>query len=564
MLTRDNSIMRLARHSRLVAPLAATLAWGFASAADTNAENAPSSVPQFEGLGDFGREVTTASPDAQDYFNQGLCFLYAFNHDEAIRSFRQAAELDPACAMAWWGISLANGPHINNPLLPPERAAAAWDALQKAQATAAGASAVEQELIAALAARYAEAPPEDRAPLDAAYAEAMRSVWSNHADDPDVGALFAEALMDLRPWDLWTSNGQPQPGTEKIVATLEAVLAIAPRHPLALHLYIHAVEASPHPERADAPADRLRALQPGLGHLVHMPSHIDVRRGRWWQAAETNLRAIEADRAYRERSPEQGFYRVYMAHNHHMLAFADMMQGRSERAIAAIHDMAAGMPAEWIEANAGVADGFTAAPLEALVRFGRWEEVLAAPEPSAFLPLARALRHCARGIACAAQRNTAAAREEQQALLVAQVGLPEETVFGNNKGADLLGVAAHLLAGEILYAEGKLDESIAELRLAVEREDGLRYNEPPDWIHPVRHPLGAILLRAGRLAEAEEVYRADLAKLPENGWSLFGLAQSLKAQGKAKEAADVMARFEHVWADADFKLTSSCLCVPGE
>ncbi|HEX5104827.1 MAG TPA: hypothetical protein VFV87_13495 [Pirellulaceae bacterium] len=535
---------------------------GLAAAAGASAAETPPKPPLFEGLGTVGRTVTTASPEAQRYFNQGLCFLFAFNHDEAIRSFRQAAELDPSCAMAWWGVSLANGPHINNPVVPPERAKAAWEALAKARETAAKASQTEQALIAALAKRYADPQPEARKPLDEAYAAAMRDVWKAHPDEADIGALFAESLMDLRPWDLWQEDGQPQPGTEEVVSTLEAVLKIAPNHPLALHLYIHAVEASPQPERAVDEADRLRNLQPGLGHLVHMPSHIDVRLGTWAKAIAANQKAIAADRKYREQSPEQGFYRLYMAHNHHMLAYGAIMRGQSELAISSINDMAKGIPPQWIKDNAGLADGFTAMPLEILVRFGRWDEVLAVPEPPEFLPIARALRHCSRGIALAAQGEIEKAKIEQAAFLAAQAKLPEEAHFGNNTGADILAVAEHLLAGEIRYREGKTEIAFAELREAVKREDALRYDEPPDWIHPVRHALGAILLAEGKAAEAEKVYRSDLAKLPHNGWALFGLARSLEMQGQRDAAAKVQAQFEQVWSDADVTITSSCYCQP--
>ncbi len=375
--------------------------------------------PLYAGLADFGRKITTSSPDAQRYFDQGLCFLYAFNHDEAIRSFEQAAKLDPSCAMTHWGIAIANGPHINNAIVPPDRAKAAWKALTSARQNAGTASPVEQALIAALATRYADPQPEDRKPLDEAYAAAMRDVYRKYPGDADIGALFAEAMMDLRPWDLWMADGKPQPGTEEIVATLEAVLARSPNHPLALHLYIHAVEASPHPEKADAPGNRLRDLQPGLGHLVHMPSHLDVRQGRWSQSIAANQKAIAADRKYREQSPEQGFYNVYMAHNHHMLAYSAMMCGQSKLAIDAINEMARGIPARWVQENAVVADGFTAMPLEVLVRFGRWDEVLAAPEPPEYLPIARALRHCARGIAHAAQGNISEAKNDQVAFAAA-------------------------------------------------------------------------------------------------------------------------------------------------
>jgi predicted Zn-dependent protease len=371
-------------------------------------------------------------------------------------------------------------------------------------------------------------------------------------------------MMDLRPWDLWTPAGQPQPGSDEIVSTLEDVLARSPHHPLALHLYIHAVEASPRPDKADDEADRLRRLQPGLGHLVHMPSHIDVRRGRWAQAIEANRLAIAADEAYRKRSPDQKFYRVYMAHNHHMLAFAAIMRGQSRLAIESVEAMVGSMPADWIKENAGLADGFTAAPLEMRIRFGRWDEVLKAPEPADYLPIARGLWRHARGIALAAKGDAAGARAEYAALVEARRKLAPEAVFGNNKGTDLLAVAEHLLLGEILYRERKVDEAIAELREAVRLEDALRYAEPPDWIHPVRHALGATLLAERRAAEAEAVYRDDLARLPENGWSLFGLARSLRLQGKSAEAAAVEARFEKVWKDADVKITSSCFCQPGE
>jgi tetratricopeptide (TPR) repeat protein len=527
-------------------------------------ESVRSKPPLYDGLGFHGRKVTTESPEARSYFNQGLCFLYAFNHDEAIRSFQEAARLDPACAMAWWGISIANGPHINNPAVPPERAKVAWEALTRARKAAPKASKTEQALIAALAERYADPQPENRKPLDEAYAAAMRDVWKAHPDDADIGALFAESVMDLRPWDFWTPEGQPQPGTEELVATLEAVIAKQPNHPLALHLYIHAVEASPHPEKATAAADRLRNLQPGLGHLVHMPSHIDVRLGQWAKAIESNAKAIEADRKYREQSPRQGFYHVYMAHNHHMLAYAAIMRGQSARAIGAINDMAKGIPHEWVKENAAVADGFTAMPLEILVRFGKWDEVLAAPEPPEYLPIARALRHCSRGIALAAKGDVDKAKAEQAAFLAARGKVPAEARFGNNAAADLLAVAEHLLAGEIRIREGKSEIGLAELREAVRREDALKYDEPPDWIHPVRHPLGAVLLAEGRAAEAEQVYREDLKKLPDNGWSLFGLARSLELQGKHAEAARANAQFQTAWRDADIKITSSCLCLPGK
>jgi tetratricopeptide (TPR) repeat protein len=516
----------------------------------------------FDGLGSYQRRVTTNSQDAQKYFNQGLSFLHAFNHDEAIRAFQQAARLDPDCAMAWWGVAFAHGPHINNPIVPKERAEAAWSALEKAR-RASGASAVERALIEALGARYANPQPEDRKPLDEAFANAMRKVWQQFPEDADVGVVFAESMMDLRPWDLWTPDGKMQPGTEEIIATLEKILQLKPEHPLGLHLYIHAIEASPHPEKADSVADRLRDLTPGLGHLVHMPSHIDVRRGRWAVAAVANEKAIAADDAYRAKAPAPNFYRLYMAHNHHMLAFAAMMLGQSQRSIAAIDAMAKGIPQEWIKENAAIADGFTAMPLEVRVRFGKWDEVLDAPEPADYLPIARSLWRCARAIAYAAKGDVAAAKREQAAFAEAESHLTEEAIFGNNHARDLMEVARNLLAGEIAYREGNRDAGIALIEKAVAAEDKLHYSEPPDWLIPTRHALGATLLDAGKPQEAERVYRADLEKLPENGWSLYGLARSLKLQGKNAEAEALHARFEKVWQAADVRISSSCFCLPG-
>jgi tetratricopeptide (TPR) repeat protein len=518
--------------------------------------------PLFLGLGKYSRRVTTTSPQAQRYFDQGLAFLYGFNHAEAIRSFTQAAEIDPQCAMAYWGVALANGPHINNPTVDEESAKAALEALTRAREFVRQAAPTERALIDALGARYAMPPPADRKPLDQAYADAMKQVQKAYPDDADVAALYAESLMDLRPWDLWKADGTGQPGTHEIVNTLEQVLVKNPYHPLANHLYIHAVEGSPLPEKADPAANRLRDLQPGLGHMVHMPSHIDVRRGRWEAASIANEKAIAADTKYREAVPAQNFYRMYMAHNRHMLAFAAMMQGQSEKALGAVRAMIAEMPPEWIKENAGIADGFMAMPVEVMMRFGKWDELLAAPEPAESLPIARAMRLYARGVANAAQGNKAQARAEQTAFLEAKGKVPESAFFGNNKAADLLGVAEHLLAGEIFYREGKVDKGIAELKIAVKREDELRYDEPPDWIQPVRHALGAALVRSNRPIEAAAVYREDLRRLPENGWSLFGLAKALKMQ-KSDESADFQERFTKVWANADVRLMSSCFCQPG-
>ena len=521
--------------------------------------------PIFDGLGSYQRKVTTDSPGAQRYFNQGLAFYHGFNHGEAIRSFQEAAKLDSKCAMAHWGIALACGPHINLPLVPPAAAELAWQELKLAQENAEGASPIERGLIEALSHRYANPQPEDRAPLDQAYADAMRKVWQAYPNDPDVGVLFAEAMMDLRPWNQWTPEGQPNPGTEDVLAALDAVLALNPRHPFANHLYIHAVEASPHPERATAAAERLLKLQPGLAHNVHMPSHIDIRCGRWQQAVATNLKAVEADRRYRKiAGPPKGFINVYVAHNRHMLAYAAMMTGQRELAMKHIRALVAGLPADFLKENALQAEGFVAMPLEVMVRFGMWDQILAEPnEYPDYMAGTRAFHHAARAIACAAKGEPGNARKEQVIFLEKARLVPQEETFGNNTAQDLIALAQHMTEGEILIRENKLDAGIAELREAIKLEDALHYDEPPGWLIPIRHSLGATLMNAGRFAEAEQVYRDDLIRLPNNGWSLYGLAESLRAQDKnPDETKATRLKFKKLWAKADTKITSSCLCQP--
>jgi tetratricopeptide (TPR) repeat protein len=518
-------------------------------------------VPYFEGLGPVSRKISTSSPEAQRYFDQGLAFLFAFNHDEARRSFLEAARLDPQASMAWWGAAYSNGPHINFPMMTPEQSAAAWQAVERAQKESPGETEVEVALVNALSKRYVKNPPADRKPLDEAYANAMREVWKRFPNDADVGVLFAESLMDLRPWNQWTREGEPNPGTLEVLATLDAVIELNPNQPLANHLYIHATEASRHPERADAAANRLRDLQPGLGHNVHMPSHIDVRRGRWRESMVANQKAIRADERYRAKSPQQEFYGLYMAHNHHMLAFSAMMVGQKKEAIRAIDTMSAAIPPEWAQKWAPIADGFLAMPLEVRVRFGAWDEVLAAPEPAATFPFARALRHYARGVAYSAKGDTQSSRAEQAAFAAARAKVPADCLFGNNKCSDLLGVADRVLEGEISYREEKSDAAFASLREAVVLEDKLNYDEPPSWILPARHTLGAAYLDAKKPKDAERIFREDLVKLPNNGWGLFGLAKSLRAQGRLNEAAKVDAQFQTAWAGSDFEITSPCACL---
>lgn len=551
-------------------PIRSSLAFALLVAAGAfsprvNAAPAAPAVPWLEGLGTHTRPVATKSPQAQKYFDQGLNLLFGFNHGAAIRSFKEAARLDPECAMAHWGIALANGPHINFPLVPPPAAAEAWSALQLAQKFAATAKPADRALIEALGRRYAQPQPEDRSPLDKAYADAMRAAWRAYPKDPDVGVLFAEAMMDLRPWDQWTPEGQAQPGTDEILATLDAVIRLKPGHPMANHLYIHAVEASPKPERAIPAAERLRDAQPGLAHNVHMPSHIDIRVGDWHKAIVANRKAIEAARRlHAVAGPPQGLIVMYNAHNHQMLTWAAMMTGQGKLALDEARAMVAGMPPETLKEFAGMIEGMAAIPYEVLVRFGRWDEILREPDVPEWMPLTRALRRAARGIALAAKSDPKAAREEQTAFLELAQKVPADETLGNNPAAAIVAIAVPMLEGEILVREGKLNQGVAKLEEAVKAEDALRYDEPPGWVLPVRHSLGATLMNAGRFVDAEEVYRADLQRLPENGWSLFGLMRSLQLQKKnADEAKALEARFKKIWAQADLTLTSSCLCQPG-
>jgi tetratricopeptide (TPR) repeat protein len=521
--------------------------------------------PLYDGLGAYSRKVTTKSAEAQRYFDQGLGFLHGFNHRAAIRAFQQAAELDPKCAMAHWGIALACGPHINAMAVPPAEAKLAWKELGLAQKNAGNTDPIEHALIDALAKRYANPQPEDRSGLDRAYADAMRKVWKKYPKDPDVGALFAEAMMNLRPWDQWTPDGKAQPGTDEIIATLDAVLELNPDHPLANHLYIHAVEASPHPERAMVAAERLRNLQPGLAHNVHMPSHIDIRTGQWLKAVDTNINAVEADKRHRKVfGAPKGFLNVYIAHNHAMLAYAAMMTGQRDLAMKHIRAMVAETPADFLKENALQAEATVAMPLEVMVRFGMWDEILAEPEKYRDkMWFTRAFHHAARAIAYAAKGDAVNARKAQSVFLERAKLLPKEDFLSNNSCEALLAIAIPMVEGEISIAEGKIDRGIEQLRAAIQKEDALKYDEPPGWMIPVRHSLGAVLMKQQRYAEAEQVYRDDLARLPENGWSLFGLAESLRKQKKnPDEVAQTRTKFQKVWAKADLTITTSCLCQP--
>lgn len=515
-------------------------------------------VPLYDNLGDYSRAITTASPEAQRYFDQGLVLTYGFNHAEAIRAFEEAARLDPDCAMCFWGKAYALGSNINAPMTL-EAVAPAYEALQNAKQRAAGASPVEQALIEALGARYVEDPGADRAALDLAFSQAMGTVAERFPEDDDVATVYAEALMNLTPWNYWTKDGEPTEYAEAIVAVLEGVLARDPMHPGANHYYIHAVEASQEPGRAIPSAERLATLVPGAGHLVHMPAHTYWRVGRYQDAVEANEHAIHSDEHYLPDRSNPGFYGLaYYPHNIHFLFAAAAMSGQSELALEAARKLVAEVPdSAYVEAP-GFED-FLPMPIMALTRFGRWDEVLAEPQPAEQFQYTTGVWHYARGLAFVRQGKLDQAATELESLeaLAERQELKDLVLYSFSPAATNLTLAAHTLRGELAGARGERDTQVAELEAAVATQDGFAYIEPPVWYYPVRQSLGAALLAAGRAAEAEAVYRADLREYPNNGWSLFGLAQSLEAQGKTAEAAEVRTAFEEAWKHADVTLTAS-------
>ncbi len=524
------------------------------------ATDAERTAPLLEGLGDLHWPISTDSELAQRYFDQALTLAYGFNHLEAERSFREAARLDDDCAICFWGAALVLGPNINDPVPTPEREVQAFETLREASARLQQASAKERALVEALQTRYAAAPPSDRSSLDLAYAEAMRSVARRFPDDLQIQTLFAEAMMDTMPWAYWTEDAQPKPLTQEVFDTLDFVLERDPDHPGANHFYIHAVEQE-QPERGVKPADNLRRVVPGAGHLVHMPSHIYIRVGRYHDGSLANELAIEADNDYVTQCRAQGIYPVaYVPHNHHFLWATTTMEGRSADALAAARHTAQHVDRSLIrEPDMGMLQHFSAIPYYALVRFGKWEEILREPPPDADLLYPTAVWHYARGIAYARERKLEEATGElrQVRAIAADSRLKEIRIWGLNPTSSLAKIAAAVLQGEIAAARNNIKTAVAQLRKAIAIEDGLIYGEPPDWFYPVRQNLGAILLEAGRPRAAEKVYRADLARFPDNGWSLFGLAQSLRAQGKKKEADDVQRRFEIAWQYADVEISAS-------
>ena len=514
--------------------------------------HAAAAVPVYSNLGSHARPITTASQMAKTYFDQGLRLQYGFNHAEAIRAYEAALENDPECAACYWGIALAAGPNINAPM-DAGNGKRAYGAIQKAVTLADNASPVERDLINALAKRYDENPEAERPPLDAAYADAMAVVASSYPDDADVQTLYASSLMNLRPWDYWSGDyddRSPNPGTEELVAALETAMEINPNNPGACHYYIHAVEAA-YPEKAESCADRLAGLMPGAGHIVHMPGHIYVRVGRYADAVRANEHAVHEDESYIADQSPMGIYpAAYYPHNYHFMAFAATMAGMSEKAMEASETVSPKVPRE-VAMEVTFIQNAVVLPQLTAVTFGKWDEVLEMPEPDQDLYHAAAMDAYARGVALAAKGNAEKARES-----LAKIAELEKK--GNPDGQQTVySIAAHALEGEILLRSGDAAGAVPHFQVAVGLEDKMKYEEPPLWYYPLRHSLGRALLEAGQPAEAEAVYRKDLAKFRKNGWSLYGLAKSLEMQGKSDEAEAVQKEFEEAWAHADVELTSS-------
>ena len=542
----------------MVGAVAATLMLITYSGAQTKMEGEVSErgAPLFNDLGNHEFSISTKSPQGQKYFNQGLILTYGFNHGEAIRSFQEAIRLDSNCAMCYWGVALALGPNINKPMDAAD-VPRAWDALQQAKRLAANATEIEKAYINALETRYTQQAVADRRSLDQAYANAMRDVMKRYPDDLDAATLFAESLMDTTPWNYYMEDRRPKAVTEELIRALEFVLARNPSHPGANHYYIHAVEASRHPERALPSAERLGEIAPGAGHLVHMPSHIYLRVGRYHDATLANEEAVKADQSYIAQCRAQGFYPVaYYPHNRHFLWYTAGMEGRSELAIRAAREI------DSLNEHQNLAEGKRFSPLLilTLARFGKWNDVLAERMPPADQHFASAMFHYARGMAYAAKRDFEQTQNELKALtrIAAdpRINAPGQPEFPF-PAPELILLSKHALAGELAARRGQSAEMNQQFTIAIQLEDKLPYMEPPYWHHPARQMYGAALLQAGKAEDAEKIYREDLIRHPENGWSLYGLLASVRAQGKTEEAKVVAKRFRDVWRLADITLTAS-------
>ncbi|HSK45093.1 MAG TPA: hypothetical protein VLA83_14530 [Candidatus Binatia bacterium] len=507
------------------------------------------------GLGDLHHPVSTSNPEAQKFFDQGMRLIYAFNHEEAAGSFERAAELDPKMAMAYWGLAEAVGPNYNDPA-DPDRYKKAHEAIAKAEALATNASPSEKAYIAAMALRFPADPAADHRLAAERYRNAMGDVVKQFPDDLDAATLFAEAGMDLHPWGLWRPDGTPEGGTEDIIAALESVLRRDPNHMGAIHYYIHSVEASPNPERALAAANRLAALAPAAGHLVHMPGHVYIRTGDFEAAVKTNQLAAAADRSYFQANGPGGLYgAMYYSHNLHFIAACSSMNGNYAEAHKA---------AEMLAAHVGPMvkdipplEGFMTVPIAVEVRFQKWDQILAMPQPPAAMQTTTVFWHFARGMALAAKGKVAEAEAEHHIVSEAADKTPPDQVFAmpvNNKAKDVLNIATNVLAAKIAQAKHDSANAISLLRRAVAIQDTLKYDEPPDWFYPVRESLGAVLLLNGNAAEAEKVFREDLDRNPRNPRSLFGLAEALRAQNRAYDAQFVDKQFQSNWKSTELKL----------
>jgi tetratricopeptide (TPR) repeat protein len=512
-------------------------------------------VEPHPGLGNYHHPITTKSAEAQTYFDQGLTLLYAFNHDEAARYFQRAAELDPEAAMPYWGIALSTGPNYNDTAVDDKRAKSTYGAVRKSLERAPQASAREQDYIRALAKRYpSDYPKSEWKKFHRDYSNAMRAVVKKYPDDLDAATLFAESLMMLRPWQLWTADGKPVPGTLELVAVLESVLKRDPNHPGANHFYIHAVEASSNLERAIPSAVRLMTLVPGAGHLVHMPGHIFLQTGDYELAAKTNVNASEADKSFVDRTGATGIYPLmYWTHNIHFISYARAQQGRYDEARQAAQEMARHVGDADLQMQ--MLEGFHLYPLMVDLRFHRWEDILNAADPGPERKLHRAFRHYARAMALAGQGKLAEAAAEQKQFETMRKAVPAESQFLiNNKASNILGLAAATLDAQLAWARGEKEKSIEAWRRAVKLESKIQYDEPPAWFYPVRQSLAAALLRNGRPKEAESLFRTAIGKQPRDGRLLFGLWQSLTAQKRDSEAMLVEQQFVAAWKDATVKL----------
>jgi tetratricopeptide (TPR) repeat protein len=553
-----------------VAALAAGILAG-ARTADSPANATVASVPKTQlvgatllpGLGDYRFAITTRSPEAQRWFDQALMLTFGFNHDAAERSYLKAAELDPDCAMCWWGAALVLGPHVNAAMDPADNERA-WQSLQRAVALASSASPREQAFIRALESRYSVSPPADRKPLDAAYAKAMAKLVADRPDDLDARVMYAEALMDLQPWDYYDEKLRPKGHTAEVVSQLEHVIARNPDHAGALHLYVHAVEASADPQRGVDAADRLRTLIPGSGHLVHMPAHIYARVGRWHDAVVANQVAIAADNAYLATCGRtaKGVYPLgYVPHNPHFLWFAASMQGSSQIARDAASQTAQRVNLPELMRQPGFAglQHYWMTPWFDHVRFGRWEEIRRAPNPAPDLPYVTAIWNYAQAMAAVRTKRMDDAQRHYDALakLAADPIMPTLMVWDRYPLAHAAQIAERTVNAELALARGDRKTAIEALTKAVTIEDQIPYDEPPGWHAPVRQSLGAVLLQAGHPQAAESVYREELRRNPGNGWSLKGLVDALEAQQRTADAAKARQQLQQAWQHADVQLVAS-------